>query len=104
MVLFPWGSPAMGFLPGEGLPYAIISAGTISHLFPYYEICVGEIYHRGGTLPYGIVSPPGEVLKFNFFRGKFAIWYSFRGTFAIWYNFRGGGVRGGGHRRALRPQ
>ena len=51
MVLFPWGSPAMGFLPGEGLPYGIpsggtlpygiISAGTISHLFTYYEICVG---------------------------------------------------------------
>ena len=50
MVLFPWGSSAMGF-PGEGLPYCIpsgerlpygiISAGTISHLFPYHEICVG---------------------------------------------------------------
>ena len=41
MVLFHWGSSAMGFLPGEGLPYGIISAGTISHLFPYHEICVG---------------------------------------------------------------
>ena len=51
MVLFPWGSSAMGFLPGEGFPYGIpsgerlsygiISTGTISHLFPYHEICVG---------------------------------------------------------------
>ena len=28
MVLFPWGSSAMGFLPGEGLPYGIPSGGT----------------------------------------------------------------------------
>ena len=86
MVLFPWGSPAMGFLPGEGLPYGIISAGTISHLLPYHEICVGELYHMvlppppprgssdigflpgegfpygipsGGRLPYGIISGGG---------------------------------------------
>ena len=31
----------MVFLQGERLPYGIISAGTISHLFTYHEICVG---------------------------------------------------------------
>ena len=41
MVLYPWGSPAMVFLQGERLSYGIISAGTISHLLPYHEICVG---------------------------------------------------------------
>ena len=50
----------MVFLQGERLSYGIISAGTISHLFPYHEICVGKIYHRGGTLPYGIVPPLGK--------------------------------------------
>ena len=30
MVLFPWGSPAMGFIPGEGLPYGIPSGGTFA--------------------------------------------------------------------------
>ena len=30
MVLFPWGSSAMGFLPGEGLPYGIPSGGTFA--------------------------------------------------------------------------
>ena len=31
MVLFPpWESSAMGFLPGEGLPYGIPSGGTFA--------------------------------------------------------------------------
>ena len=53
----------MVFLHGERLPYGIISGGTIRH-----GICSlimkfvcgggggGEIYHRGGALPYGSVS------------------------------------------------
>ena len=72
---FPRGRFCYGFSSGKGLPYGIISAGTISHgiWFPYHEICVGgggEIYHRGETLPYGIVSAPREVLSWDFFRGK----------------------------------
>ena len=62
----------MVFLQGEHLPYGIISAGTISHLFPYYEICVGggrftiegKLYHMLLFLP------PGEVMPLDFFRGK----------------------------------
>ena len=31
MVLFPpWGSSAMGFIPGEGLPYGIPTWGTFA--------------------------------------------------------------------------
>ena len=53
MVLFPWGSSAMVFLPVEGLLYGIPSGGTFViwynfsgdnlpwYLFPYHEICVG---------------------------------------------------------------
>ena len=78
MVLLPWGSSAMVFLPGEGLPYGIISAGTISHgICSLIMKCVwGEIYDREETLPYGIVSP----------LGKFCHWISSipsGGTFAI---------------------
>ena len=36
MVLFPWGSPAMGFLPGEGLPYGIPSGGTFG-IYPVQD-------------------------------------------------------------------
>ena len=47
MVLFPlWGSSAMGFLPGEGLPYGIPS---------------------GERLPYGIISGRGGG---ELFRGE----------------------------------
>ena len=83
---FLWGSSTMGFLPGkvchmiflhgERLPHGIVSAGTISHgicsLIMKF-VCGGggeQIYHRGETLPYGIVPPPGEVLPWDFFRGK----------------------------------
>ena len=38
VLFFPWGSSAIGFLPGEGLPYDIPS---------------------GGRLPYGIISGGG---------------------------------------------
>ena len=91
MVLFPWGSSAMGFLPGEGLlygipsgerlPYGIISAGTISHgICPLIMKFVwGEIYHRGETLPYGIVFPLEKFCHWIYSGGRFSIWYSFRG-------------------------
>ena len=80
MVLFPWGSSAMGF-PGEGLPYCIPSGGTFAIWYNFsgdnlpfgsliMKFVCGEIYLRGETLPYGIVFPPGEVLPLDFFRGK----------------------------------
>ena len=111
----PWGSSVIGFLPegGGGLPHGIIPPGEVL-LWDFFR---GKVCHSvflqveglpygiispwgsspigflpgggGGGLPHGII-PPGEVLLWDFFRGKvchkvFLHW----GTFAIWYNFRG---------------
>ena len=106
-IISPWGSSAMGFLPGEGLPYGIPSWGTFAiwynfrgdnlpcYLFPHHEICVaGRFTIEGEDLPYDIVSPwrssamgflPGEGFPYSIPSG---------GTFAIWYHFRGGGLGG----------
>ena len=54
----------------------------------------GEIYHRGETLPYGIVSPPGEVLLLDFFRGNVCHMIFLQGDVCHMVLFRGGG--GGG--------
>ena len=70
---FRWKVCYMVFLQVERLSYGIISAGTISHgiCSLIMKFVWGEIYHRGETLPYGIVRPPpGEVLPLDFFRGK----------------------------------
>ena len=79
MVLFPPGEVLIwdffrGGGEGEGLPYGIISRGTICHgncsLIMKF-VCVGgggRFTIEGEALPYGIV--PGEVLPWDFFRGK----------------------------------
>ena len=87
MVLFsPWGSSAMGFLPGECLPYGIHSWGQSAMVFvPLSRNVCGGIYHRGGSFTiYGIVSS----------LGKFCHGISSGGMFVIWYNFREGGLGG----------
>ena len=106
MVLFPWGSSAMVFLPGEvcymvflqgeRLSYGIISAGTISHgiCSLIMKFVWGEIYHKGETLPYGI-DPPGEVLPLDFFRGKVCHMVFLQGGRLPNGIISGGGVGGG---------
>ena len=48
----------MVFLHAERLPYVIIFGGG------------GEIYHRGESFTIWYCFPPGEVLSWDFFRGK----------------------------------
>ena len=58
----------------SSLPYVIISARTSPICSLIMKFVWGEIYHRGGTLPYGIVPPwgssdigflPGEGLPYG---------------------------------------
>ena len=56
----------------------------------------GEIYHRGETLPYGIVPPPGEVLPLDFFRGKVCHMIFLQGDVCHMVLFPGGGGGLGG--------
>ena len=74
-IIPPWGSSAMGFPPGEGLP----SWGTLAiwynfrgenmpwYWFPHHEICVWaggrEIYHRGGSFTIWYCFPPVGFLR-----------------------------------------
>ena len=77
----------MVFLHGERLPYGILSDGqSAKGICSLIMQCVwGDDIHfctiEGEALPYGIVPPPpGKVLAWNVFRGRFAICYSFRGN------------------------
>ena len=103
-IISPWGSSALGFLPGEGLPYGIPSWGTFAiwynfrgdnlpwYLFPHHEICVGGRFTiEGEALPYGIVYPLGKFCHGISFGGRFVIWYSFRGNVCHMVSFPGGG-------------
>ena len=95
-IISPWGSSAMGFLPGGGgggaiwyyfpllwdlfrgkgchmvflhgecLQYGIISGGTICH--GICSLIMKSVW--GEALLYGIVSHLWEVLPWDFFRGK----------------------------------
>ena len=59
-------------IEGEGLPYGIIS--------PWGSSAMGFLLGGGGggaKICYMILFPPGEVLLWDFFRGRFSIWYSF---------------------------
>ena len=70
----PWGSSAMGFLPGEGVPYGIPSWGTFAMWHNFREeichgICPLIMQFAWGELYHMVLFPPGEVLPCDF-RGK----------------------------------
>ena len=57
---FPWGSSAMGFLPGVRF--------AIWYYFPLGKFCYG--ISSGGKVCHMVLFPPGEVLLWDFFRGE----------------------------------
>ena len=85
----------MVFLQRERLPYGIISAGTISHFFPYHEICVGGDLPYRGNFTIWYCFPPGEVLPLDFFRGKVCHMVFLQGGRLPYGIISGGGGLGG---------
>ena len=101
IIISPWGSSAMGFLPGGGgLPHGIIPPGEVL-LFDFFrgKVC-HNVYLQVEGLPYGIIPPWGSsAIGFLpggggchmvlFPLGKFCYGISSGGRFAIRYSFLG---------------
>ena len=70
--IWKWCWRRFAFPDGEGLPYGIIP--------PWGSSAIGILPGGGGgNVCHMVLFPPGEVLLWDFFRGRFFIWYNFRG-------------------------
>ena len=68
------------------------------------NLCGGKIYHRGGSFTIWYYFPPGEVLPWDFFRGRVCHMVFLQGE-RLSYGILsgGGGVEGGGKNSHVTP-